>query len=258
VHAVRPLLRPLRDLLRTLRFRAWVLRCRLVARRHGARFVIDAPHGARFATMPLLVVAPYRPRGATQRVIELRLGRNVDLGRDTTIEFRPEGRNVLELGDHVVLRSGVRFVLLDGAVRLGAETRVRDGAMMKSAGDLRIGRRAIIGYDNALHCSTEMVLEDMVGLAERVSILDSDHGVDGSGVYHQDQPILRDPVRIGSNVLVGANVVILRGARLGCNAAVAAGAVIRAGDYPEGWILGGVPARPLKALPNAPLTPDVR
>ena len=62
------------------------------------------------------------------------------------------------------------------------------------------------------------------------------------------QPLLVDPVEVGDNVLVGANVTLLRGARIGRNSVVAAGAVVMAGEYPTGWVIGGTPAKPLKSL----------
>ena len=79
-------------------------------------------------------------------------------------------------------------------------------------------------------------------------MIDSDHGADGSDAFYLRQPLRVTPVRVESNVLVGANAVILRGTEIGANAVVAAGAVVAGGEHPPGWLIGGVPARPLKAL----------
>ena len=62
------------------------------------------------------------------------------------------------------------------------------------------------------------------------------------------QPVVAAPIRVGSNTLVGAHSVITRGAVIGSNAIVAAGAVVRMGDHPDGWLIGGIPARPLREL----------
>lgn len=59
------------------------------------------------------------------------------------------------------------------------------------------------------------------------------------------RPIIED------GVWVGANVVILRGVRIGTRAVIAAGAVV-ACDVPPGEIWGGVPARRIRGA-NGPL-----
>lgn len=97
-----------------------------------------------------------------------------------------------------------------------------------------------------------MEIEDLVGLAERVTVVDSAHRVDGSDVDWRDQPVDSAPVVIGRNSTIFANAVLLHGTRLGRNTAVAANAVVNGGEYPAGWLLGGIPAKPIKALPNAP------
>lgn len=57
------------------------------------------------------------------------------------------------------------------------------------------------------------------------------------------------PVTIGDDVWLGANVVILPGVTIGSNVVVAAGAVVTK-DVPSNCVVGGVPARILKTLPE--------
>jgi acetyltransferase-like isoleucine patch superfamily enzyme len=256
VPTIRPLLRRLRILARRARLQRWALRGRIAMRRHGARLVVDAPYGASFTTPPRLQItpqhlsAPVRP--GHRPVTTIVLGAWVDLGDRTTIEVRPDGENRLEVGAHTYLMTGVRIELFDGSVSIGRGSRIRDHAVLKSSGELILGAQAAIGQQSILHCAERIVLEDQAGLAERVSIIDSDHLVDGSDTYHQDAPTASTPIHVGRNALISANVTLLRGVRLGANSVVAAGAVVRGGDYPAGWIMGGIPARPLKALPHAP------
>jgi acetyltransferase-like isoleucine patch superfamily enzyme len=50
-------------------------------------------------------------------------------------------------------------------------------------------------------------------------------------------------IHIGDDVWLGANVTILKGARIGAGSIVSAGSVVLAGNYPERSLLAGVPAQ---------------
>ncbi len=51
-----------------------------------------------------------------------------------------------------------------------------------------------------------------------------------------------EPVVVGDGCWLGAGVVVLPGARLGRNVAVAAGSVVR-GEFPDNCLIAGAPAR---------------
>jgi acetyltransferase-like isoleucine patch superfamily enzyme len=57
-----------------------------------------------------------------------------------------------------------------------------------------------------------------------------------------DQYPAEDPVVIGSGCWLGTGAIILPGARIGRNVAVAAGSVVR-GDVPDFCVVAGAPAR---------------
>jgi acetyltransferase-like isoleucine patch superfamily enzyme len=57
------------------------------------------------------------------------------------------------------------------------------------------------------------------------------------------------PIVIGDNVWIGTRVLILKGARIGSNSVIAAGAVVVAGEYPPNSLIAGNPARVVKQLP---------
>ena len=84
--------------------------------------------------------------------------------------------------------------------------------------------------------------------------MDSDHTHHGDDRPFLAQPLKIAPVHIGANAFVCANAVITRGARIGANSVVGAGAVVGAGEHPAGWLVAGIPARPVRALGPPPET----
>jgi acetyltransferase-like isoleucine patch superfamily enzyme len=66
------------------------------------------------------------------------------------------------------------------------------------------------------------------------------------GATIQSQPVIAAPIRIGRDVWLGANAVIMAGVSIGDGAVVAAGAVVRE-DVPEFTVVAGVPATVRKA-----------
>lgn len=62
--------------------------------------------------------------------------------------------------------------------------------------------------------------------------------------------LIPKPVNIGKNVWIGANVTILPGVTIGDGAIIAAGAVVSK-DVETNTIAGGVPAKFIKAIPQA-------
>lgn len=221
-----------------LLFRVWCAWLDFQLRRRGGRLVVDAPYGARMDSWPHVEVA----RGS----VRLRVGRGVKLGRATHLDV--QGGGTLELGDAVYLMHGVRLQLRGGTIRLGPGTHVRDATVLKSAGELLVGEEVTIGYGDVLACVERVIVGDRCGLGERVSITDSDHTHDGSLDHYLDQPLRVTPVVLGENVLVSANVVIARGARLGDASVIGANAVVTAGDHPARHLLTGAPARPIRPL----------
>ena len=57
------------------------------------------------------------------------------------------------------------------------------------------------------------------------------------------------PISVGDGTWIGTRAVILGGAKLGPGTLVAAGAIVRAGEYPSNAMLAGIPARVVKQLP---------
>lgn len=231
---------------RRLRLHWWAAGLRARLRRQGVRLELHVGRNVRFAGPPRLDLDLHdAARGGS---LVVRIGDNAQIGRDLVLDVRPGGENALELGDGCRLQDHVRLQLRGGAIRLADHVNVRDFCELKSAGELTLGPSAICGRSVTLHCAKRVALGAFVGLAERVTVTDSDHANDGSDTWFMAQPLHVDPVELGDNAFVATNAVLLRGVRLGANAVVAAGAVVTAGELPAGWLVAGVPARAVKPL----------
>ena len=84
-----------------------------------------------------------------------------------------------------------------------------------------------------------------VRIGPGVKIVSSDHDVNNF-----DKHIPSPPVKIGDNVWLGANSIILPGVELGNHTIVAAGAVVNMNFKEGNCVLGGVPAKVCKKLPD--------
>ena len=242
---VRSALLPALRAARRVRFRAWAARLDAELRVRGGRLVLEAEPGVRFDSPPHLKF----PDGAGGGVTTLRLGRDVDLGRDMILEVWPAGTNVLEAGEGTAFGRATKVQIRSGAIRLGRGVQIRDFCNVKSLGELVMEDFSILGHGTTVHAEERVVLETMVGLAEYVTVIDSDHDADGSPDLHfMAQPLRVAPVHVERNTFIAAHCTVLKGTRIGPGSVVGAGAVLTGGVYPGASLIAGAPARAIRAL----------
>ncbi|WP_017592290.1 acyltransferase [Nocardiopsis potens] len=156
-------------------------------------------------------------------------------GPGTSIAFPTAtvfGEPWIELGAHTLIGADITLAagMLPG-LDLGPRPLVRIGD------GCTVGR----GSHIVAHCSIE--IGDHVFTGPYVYITDQNHVYSDTEVPVGRQWPVDDPVRIGSGTWIGANAVVLPGARLGRNCVVAAGTVVRPGEYPDHSVIAGVPGR---------------
>lgn len=224
-------------------------------RRLGCDLSVEAAEAPRLRGVPHvdLAVLGDQARGS----LTLRFGRDVTIGRDLVLDLWVRTHGTVVVEDRVTLQDRVRVQPWGGTIRIGAGAQVRDACELKSKGVLDIGEMAIFGRNVTLHANTSVRIGREVGLAERVTVADSDHANDGSDTWFMAQPVVAEPVVLEDNVFLGTNVVVLRGTTIGRNAVAAAGAVVVGGEHPAGWLLVGAPAKAVKPLPAAAAQPRV-
>jgi maltose O-acetyltransferase len=136
------------------------------------------------------------------------------------------------LGENVVFYGGV---VIHGPqeVSIGKGTRIADYVHMWGSGGIEIGENVLIAAHSVITSMT--------------------HDPDVSPYAGS---LVKRKVILEDNVWLGSNCVILPGVTIGANAIVAAGAVVTKGVAP-GDIVGGVPARSIKAT-KSPLPESAR
>lgn len=127
------------------------------------------------------------------------------------------------VGRRVVYYPGV-WIMPARGVDLGDDVDLAKGVMLTGRGRISIGDRTLVGYGTKIISSNHVV-------PPAGNIIDAGHA--------------HEPVVIGSDVWIGANVTVLPGVTIGDAAVVAAGAVVTK-DVGAGHIVAGVPARRIR------------
>ncbi|HEM4423781.1 TPA: acyltransferase [Streptococcus suis] len=114
-------------------------------------------------------------------------------------------------------------------LRSGAKVRVRKNATVK------IGENFSMSHNCMIVAWQKIEIGDNVQFGPGVLIYDHDHDYkDPGGLSAEKYKV--SPISIGNNVWIGANVIVLRGSKIGDNCVIAAGTVIK-GEYPENSLI---------------------
>ncbi len=161
--------------------------------------------------------------------LKLRYGRR--LQTDGLCFICPRVR--LEIGRGATLRIG-RWAWIGH----GCKIRVHEG-------EVGIGAKTVMGQECTISAFQHVSIGRECILADRVMLIDFDHGVTEVERPVRLQGIYKRDVSVGHNVWIGYGACVLRGVSVGDNAIVGTNAVLTK-DVPENAVAGGVPARVLR------------
>lgn len=108
---------------------------------------------------------------------------------------------------------------------------------------ITIGKNVFINHACSFLDLGGITIEDSVLIGPRVNLVTENHPSDPA----ERRSLMTKPIVIKRNAWLGANATILPGVTIGENAIVAAGAVVSK-DVPANTIVGGVPAKFIKAI----------
>jgi acetyltransferase-like isoleucine patch superfamily enzyme len=141
----------------------------------------------------------------------------------------------------VKLEIGPKATLLIGRwAWIGHDSKIR-----VHEGEVRIGAKTVMGQECTISAYQHVEIGRECIVADRVMLIDFDHGVVEVERPIRLQGIYKRDVRVGCNVWIGYGACILRGATVGHNSVIGTNAVVT-GDVPENAVVGGVPARVIR------------
>ena len=112
-------------------------------------------------------------------------------------------------------------------------------------GEVHIGAKTVIGQECTISAFQHVAIGRECIIADRVMLIDFDHGVTEVERPIRVQGIYKRDVNVGHNVWIGYGACILRGASVGDNAIVGTSAVITK-TVPANAVVAGAPARVIR------------
>jgi acetyltransferase-like isoleucine patch superfamily enzyme len=131
-------------------------------------------------------------------------------------------------------------------IRLGRWSWIGHGTKIRAhEGEVEIGAKTVLGQECTISSFQHVSIGRECIVADRVMLIDFDHGVVETERPIRLQGIYKRDVNVGSNCWIGYGACILRGVTVGDNAIIGTSTVVTK-DIPANAVAGGVPARILR------------
>lgn len=170
------------------------------------------------------------------------ISNNIDYSSITTF-----GIPIIEVAKNGKCEIGENFACVNNAKSSTLGINRKCKLLVYENAVLKIGKN--VGMSNTVIVATKSVeIGNNVMIGGGVTIVDSNFHSLNPIYWHTeyDEKYMKStPVRIGNNVFIGMNSIILKGVAIGSNVVIAAGSVVSK-DIPENQIWGGNPAAFIK------------
>ncbi len=142
---------------------------------------------------------------------------------------------------------GVTFEIgRNATVRLGRWSWLGHGTKVRAhEGEVSIGAKSVLGQECTISAYQRVAIGRECIIADRVMMIDFDHGVVEVERPIREQGIYKRDVEIGHNVWIGYAACVLRGVSVGNNAVIGTSAVVTR-DVPDDAVVVGIPARVIR------------
>ena len=145
------------------------------------------------------------------------------------------------VGPNVTLEIGKGAVL-----RLGRWSWIGHGTKIRvHEGECELGAKSVMGQECTISSFQHVSIGRECIIADRVMLIDFDHGVTEVERPIRAQGIYKRDVRVGSNCWIGYGACILRGATIGDNCVIGSNTVVTK-DIPANAVVAGAPAKVLR------------
>jgi len=145
------------------------------------------------------------------------------------------------IGPGAVLQIGKK-----GRIEIGRWSWLGHGCKLRShEGVISIGAKSVLGQECTISAYQHVSIGRECVIADRVMLIDFDHGMVEVDRPIRLQGIYKRDVRVGNNVWIGYGACVLRGVTVGDNAVIGTNAVVTR-DVPDNAVVAGVPARVIR------------
>lgn len=168
-------------------------------------------------------------------VDRIRIGDEVEVLRGCTLDARSGESEPLSIGARSRLKENVWLACYGGRIRLGKDCLLGRNSVVQGHGGVEVGDRS--------------------GWGPGVVLLSFEPAHWAPGGYLA-QGFVTQPIKLGADVHIGANVVVLGGCQIGDRVVVGAGSVVTS-DLDSGWVYAGSPARRVSRIEEGDRTATI-